>query len=304
MILSKAIEGYLFELAGENYSPRTIKLYKYDLRHLVEFLGDVEVETITRQDLIKFMLYLKNDHRPEKPVSGSWLDNHWKALRTFFRWAQTIGVENVAANLPRPKYQLPPVNPLTAEEIKKLLKACDYSQEIKVEGKKPYRMKRRSALRDRAIILLLLDTGLRVGEAARLQVEHVNLTTGEIRVIAHGSGRKSRARSVFLGKNAKRAVWKYLASREEQDDPSLFCLYERGFQIMLRDCGKRAGIAKVHPHRFRHTFAIMYLRNGGDVFTLQRLLGHAELETVQHYLNLVKADLEGAHRRASPVDNL
>lgn len=106
---------------------------------------------------------------------------------------------------------------------------------------------------------------------------------------------------MFLGKQAKRAVWQYLASREDQDDPSLFGVREAGVQQMLRNNGKRAGVQNVHPHRFRHTFAIMYLRNGGDVFTLQRLLGHADLETVQHYLALVKADLEGAHRRDSLV---
>jgi integrase/recombinase XerD len=305
MILSKAIEGFLIELAGEGYSQRTIDLYNYDLIHLVEFLGDVELESITRHDLVKFMKYLREDYRPGNPVSGSWLDNHWKALRTFYRWAgSTMGIENAAINLSRPKYKLPPVTPLTADEIKKILKACEQSNEINAEGKKPYRAKRPTALRDKALVLLLLDTGVRLGELCRLKVEHVNLATGEIRIIGHGSGVKSRPRTVFLGKQAKKALWMYLASREDEDEPSLFGIRDSGVQQMLRNCGKRAGVRNVHPHRFRHTFAIMYLRNGGDVFTLQRLLGHSDLETVKHYLNLVKADLEGAHRRASPADNL
>lgn len=77
----------------------------------------------------------------------------------------------------------------------------------------------------------------------------------------------------------------------------------RRLAVMFANIGRRASVPHVHPHRFRHTFAIQYLRNGGNAFTLQQMLGHSSMEMVKRYLKLAQVDLDMVHRKASPVDN-
>ena len=106
-------------------------------------------------------------------------------------------------------------------------------------------------------------------------------------------------------------MWRYLATRDDGEDPDapLFLgkLQRRLNKGVLRQLiarlGEKAGITHAHPHRFRQTFAITYLRPGGDVFTLQALLGHSTLEMVKCYARIALLDLEQTPRKASPVDN-
>ena len=296
MKLSKALEGFIIDMHAGPYSPETVKLYKFVLARMINHLGDPETEAVTPDQLKGFFVTLKT-------YSGSYQDNHWKAARTFFGWCNSVlGSQRPDTNLPRPRFKTPAVIPLTEQEVRKLLVSCEYTPEFARENSKPYKIKRPTRLRDRAIVLILLDTGLRIGELCRLEIRDIDLQTGEISVAPYTTGRKTRPRTVYLGAVSRRAAWLYLSKRDFRPDDKFIPENPDAIRKVLHQIGENAGVDDVHPHKFRHTFAIQYLRNGGDVFTLQRLLGHASLDMVQMYLALVASDSQSAHKRASPAD--
>lgn len=291
MDVKKAVEGYLIEISA-SHAETTVKVYTSLLQRFSEyFQGDIA--DIHHQDLLKYLAWLRNEYKPVRPsglthpLSGAALDNHWKCLRSFFGWCgEVLEIPRPDKNMPRPKFENPIITPFSQDEIKRMLA-------------------RSGKLRDRnqAIILTLLDTGVRISELCRIRIEDVDQVKGEILITPFSTGQKTKTRYVFLGNAARRAVWKYIASL---DDPhhtdKLYPYQSNQIRRMLFDIGRRAGVSNVHPHRFRHTFAIEYLRNGGDIFTLQRLLGHSSLEMVKHYLAIADTDSQAAHKRASPVD--
>ena len=236
------------------------------------------------------------------------------ALRAFFSWLnKEFKLPNPAVEVTPPKFPKHVIQTFTKEDIEKLIKSCLYSREAQTDERKKFVMRRPSGNRDQAIILTLLDTGLRATELCSLIVEDVDLKTGKVN-IRHGIGggaKGGKGRVTYLGKVARKAVWRYLATREDGDDSKAPLFISAGgrpfnrnsLRILIRRLGERAGLAHVHPHKFRHTFAITYLRSGGDVFTLQSLLGHGSLDMVRHYAQIAEVDVENAHRKASPVDN-
>jgi integrase/recombinase XerD len=161
---------------------------------------------------------------------------------------------------------------------------------------------------------VLVDTGIRRSELCDLIIADLNLTANSMLIRGKGAGRDKKERIVYFGRGTARAIWRYVTPRlkpANNNDP-LFLVgsadYPRQMKPdvlrrLLKRIGDRAGVSGVHPHRFRHTFAITYLRNAGDPFTLQILLGHSDLTQVKRYLKIVRADCADAHGRASPVDN-
>jgi integrase/recombinase XerD len=318
MKMTQAIQGFLFSLRADGYSQSTIELYSYVLTMLTGFLENPDVQTIQAGDLTRYFVYLRTEYTPNRmngsiaPLSGSSLQNHWKGIRTFFRWATD---ELSLKQRPDAKLKLPPnnpkvVRPLEEEEVKALLEAAEFTRTAATNGRKPFKMHRKTAFRDSALILVLLDTGVRAGEAGRLNIGDVDLEAGEILITPYGSSqRKTKSRVLPIGRATRKALWRYLTNRPDTDKDDPLFLSENGRRLehdairhLLVGLGEKAGVKNCHPHRLRHTFAIEFLRNGGDVFTLQMLLGHSSLKMVQTYAKLAKIDAKNIHRKASPAD--
>lgn len=162
------------------------------------------------------------------------------------------------------------------------------------------------------MILMLLDTGLRVSELVGLRLSDISVEDGLVKVL--GKGQKERL--VPIGKRVQRHLWRYIMHCRPQPSGSnldLVFLTQEGRQLtkdrmdkITSGYGGKAGITgfRCSPHTLRHTAAIHFLRNGGDVFALQRMLGHSSLEMTRRYCELADLDLKRAHHTASPVDNL
>ena len=185
-----------------------------------------------------------------------------------------------------------PPEPIAIEDLKALIGTCKAGTAIDD--------------RDRAIFLVLLDTGVRAQELCNTNLQDTDLNAGSA-MIRHGKGGKSR--TVFLGRKTRRALRSYLRQRRDRS-PALYVSARRdrltynGLRLMLDD---RAHLAKLERkptlHDFRRAFALNMLRNGVDIFALQRLMGHSDLQVMRRYLAQNIEDTQMAHMRGSPVDN-
>jgi site-specific recombinase XerD len=211
-----------------------------------------------------------------------------RTLRVLGNWLAAEGLASADAlrGLRRPRVPHKVIEPVADDVLRRLLAIC--------------------SVRDRAIVLLMIDTGLRVSEVASVRLGDLR-PDGTLKV----QGKGSRERIVPVGSTARKAIVRYLGQRGPgKADAALFLgrkgeISSRGLQHMVRRLKGRVGVTgRLSPHSLRHTFARSYLVNGGDVFSLQRILGHTSLDMVKRYVALADADLVVRHAAASPADRL
>jgi site-specific recombinase XerD len=273
--LQAAAEGFIAACRVRKLSDHTIEQYDWTIRKFIEHAGNLPMSEVTPNHVAAYLGSIE--------YSAKTVLNRHVALAAFWTWALKMEYveKHVVRLVDKPRVRQVIVDPFTEDDINKILSAV---------------ARTRSPRRNRAMVYLLLDCGIRASELLGLQRENIDFEAREIKVL--GKGDKERV--IPFSKQTAEILQSYLKTIVGQPFP----LDRHSLSTLFDTIGKYAGVKKTHPHRFRHTFAINYLRNGGDVYTLAKCLGHTTLEMVRRYLAISQNDIQQAHRRASPVKNM
>lgn len=267
-------------------------------------IDDPDINTIDRKTIEAFLANFRGVLRKKSIL------NYHIGLRALWRWAheeEALVDDNVAAKVTSPKTDEIVIKPYTKEEIRLLLEACHYNKEYGRPNQRSTVNRRQTTHRDRAIILTLLDTGVRNGELRDFNINDCDMRERRL-LVRQAKGNKERY--VYFSARTALAIQRYLNSREDKRKKNnpLFTtrnqtrLSSQGLLQLVQNAGKREGVQDVTVHRFRHTFAIESVRNGLNAFVLQKLLGHSSIDMVKRYLTIAETDLAEGHYHASPVD--
>ena len=294
MVLSECFEVFIREKILDGCQSSTITFYEYSVKKLISFVedqdGDISVNELHRY-IQPYFLSLKENPRLS-PHSYNTLVRSVKVFTRFLLAEEYIDKE---IKLPKIRKLDTNIKPLSTDQIRKVLNLFDTGN---FEG-----------LRDKTIFCLFLDTGIRLGELCSIQLSDVDLDEGYI--IIYGKGRKQRY--VPIGKDLRKILWKYLKQRcrlGKNGDQTLilsrtgFGMTPHGIQTLFRRIRKDLGWSKLNPHLMRHSFSVNYINNGGDTFSLQRILGHTTQEMTAKYVNLSTTNIKTQHNRYSPIDRL
>lgn len=291
MTISSSISDFLVEQSVRGNSRRTLKDYRNKLGYFQAYVGDVELDQITLQICKSYYLYLCDSM--ENSIS---IQAYVRSLRAYLNWlySEEYISEDICRKFKLPKAKRPIIDVLTDREIRRLYDC--FPGDTFVDR------------RNRVIVSLMLDAGLRLGEVVTAKRSRLHLE--ERVIIVDGKGNKQRA--VAFGLQTQEYLRQYLeicpqdnfliikvsaSSRPER-------IQESTLKQLFRKLKIRSGIDRLHPHLLRHTFATRYLENGGNIYSLQLLLGHTSLEMVKRYLHLATSKITKDFVNFSPLDRV
>jgi site-specific recombinase XerD len=292
--LAITADSFLVDRQSAGLSQHTLKFYRQFLNPFITYCNANSLRLIgeiTPDILRRYFLAFSQSHNPGGVHAA------YRTLRAFFHWlakeeVMTPKWKNPMQKVKAPKVVLDPLEPISIEDVRSLINTCQPGDFI--------------GERDRAIFLFLLDTGARAQELCNTNIKEIDLNTGAV-MIRYGKGGKTRM--VFMGRKTRRTMRSYLRMRHDQS-PAMFVSKDEerltydGLRQLLERRAKLAKLgSKPKLHSFRRAFALNMLRSGVDIFSLQRLMGHADLQVLRRCLAQNDQDNPLAHIRGSPVDN-
>jgi site-specific recombinase XerD len=316
--VERAIADYLLDHEGGNSSQKTLQWHQTALGLLCRFLqeerGITLVGEVDASDINAWFASMRKTPSSRGKVrSERTIQTYARSARAFFHWLvrrETIE-RNPFDRVTFPKVGKPLIRTIEPEEFERLLVACTPPGEVGP-------LADRAAARNRAILWVLYDTGIRLSELCGLRTGDFDRKHGLVTVLGKGS----KERRIALGQNCLRHLLYYLERHrpgEEElaewgsaGEDHLFLSETRtpltinGVTLLFARLRKRAGITdkRISPHIFRHTFAIRYLILGNDPFSLQELLGHEDMTTVKNYMHMNDETIQSQKRKYSPGDHL
>jgi site-specific recombinase XerD len=306
MLLSDAIEALCIATKVNGRSPRTVEGYREKLRYLLDFLGDVPVEGITIDDLRRFIASLMDErllfegHPTRKKRKGKLsphtVQSYTRHVKRLFSWLTEEGHlnKNPAARIRVPQPRKREVKAISREDLLAILATTNSGSVIDK--------------RDKAIILMLADSGARVGGVCGLRVQDLDLDNGTAVVVEKGG----RFRFIMFMQTTARAIRDWLVVRPKDKGDWLFvglrdydndAVSPNSLRQMLSRRAERANVTgPCGPHSFRHGFAVSYLMAGGDLASLADILGHSNIMvTRQYYAVFTREQLRKKHAKHSPI---
>ncbi|TCN25512.1 tyrosine-type recombinase/integrase [Mesobacillus foraminis] len=300
MFLDDVMQEYIYHCLAKGFTKKTMINKRQELKQLKSFLEEkraiTELENITIHDLKAYVRTKQSSGlKPQSIVSM------FKMIKAFFSWCEKEEYikENIAKKVETPKLPKKILKGFTIQEVDKMINSFTYKNYFEA--------------RNKAIIAMLSDCGLRAMEIRGLRTVNVKETT----ILVNGKGNKERY--IFISPALKKILIKYERIKKEYfkgktvSTDCYFLSYKGselshvGLDNVIKEAGRRAGIEdkRVSPHTFRHFFSVQCILNGIDIYTLSKLLGHSELQTTQTYLQSLE-DLELINKAmaSSPLMNL
>ncbi|MBU5265740.1 tyrosine-type recombinase/integrase [Virgibacillus proomii] len=307
--VSEALEMFIQAKEAEGVRSRTVEEYRRHIRYLLDYTGnpDFLLKELTPNIIRKYIMYLlkerktyeEDENRKSKKegLSPNTVNIRLRTLRTMCRFWYTEGITttNAMATIkPVRTDQVEEVQGLSEEEISRILGSLDERQYAQ--------------WRDKTLIYLLLDSGLRINEAVTLTIDQVNTKFNEVTVTSEVA-KNRKYRDVPISREVtKRLLELHQESKEYFGESNLIFLNAYGepfnseaFRKRLNRLKKKIGMETLHPHQFRHTFARDYLLNGGDLFTLQKILDHSDIKTTRKYIQMNSDHIRQQHSKHSPL---
>lgn len=304
MTNQELVNYFLMYQETKNLSSRSIEWYQRTLNKFLEYTKaeNININTMTVPQARGYVHWLQNaDTKTGRKYKDNGINGFIRSVKVMFNYfiEDEYLDKNPFQKVKQIKTDKVIIESFEPEEVKKML--AQFNKSIFTDH------------RDYLLILVLFDCGLRISEAVNLKIQDIDTDRNILKVFGKGH----RERMVPFGRSVKREILRYLPKREKAvskdlDEGYLFST-RLGNPLMIRNAlrkiksvGTKAGIKgkRLSPHTFRHSFAKQYLMQGGDVFSLQQILGHSDISVTRGYVNLCTENIQKKHRQFSPLDNL